>query len=62
MLNSGVRKPAIIKQISFVSYEKINLENGLYGEWLLRQLNSFEPGLLNTSIKIRKQTVNSKQN
>lgn len=57
MLDGNAIKPAIIKQIFFVPYEKVDLENGLYGEWLLQRLNSFEPGLLNTSLKIRKQTV-----
>lgn len=58
MLDSGAIRPASIKQISFVPYEKVDLENGLYGEWLLQQLNSFEPGLLSESLEIRKQTVN----
>ncbi|BAZ11603.1 hypothetical protein NIES4071_34290 [Calothrix sp. NIES-4071] len=58
MLDSGARRPVSIKQISFVPYEKVDLDNGLYGEWLLQQLNSFEPGLLSESLEIRKQTVN----
>lgn len=58
MLDSGARKPTIIRKISFVPYNKIDLDNGLYGEWLLQQLNSFEPGLLSESLNIRKQTVN----
>ncbi|BAZ17554.1 hypothetical protein NIES4071_94340 [Calothrix sp. NIES-4071] len=57
MLDSGARRPVSIKEISFVPYEKVDLENGLYGEWLLQQLNSFE-GLLSESLEIRKQTVN----
>lgn len=37
---------------------KLTSDNGLYGEWLLQQLNSFEPGLLSEYLNIRKQTVN----
>lgn len=58
MFDSGARKAVSIKQISFVPYEKVDLDKGLYGEWLLQQLNSFEPGLLSESLEIRKQTVN----
>lgn len=55
--NSSERKPAIIKKISFVSQNEVNLENALYGNWLLESINTFEPGLLNQDVNIRNDTI-----
>lgn len=55
--NGIERKAATIKKVSFVSQNKVNLENGLYGNWLLESINLFEPGLLNQDVNIRNDTI-----
>lgn len=55
--NNSERKPAISKKISFVSQNEVNLENALYGNWLLESINTFEPGLLNQDVNIRNDTI-----
>ncbi|MEQ8962074.1 MAG: hypothetical protein RLP02_29805, partial [Coleofasciculus sp. C2-GNP5-27] len=57
--SDGERKPATIKQIFFVSHDKVDVDNGLYGDWLLKKINSFEPGLLDESLKNRKKIIKS---
>lgn len=55
--NGVERKAATIKKVSFVSQNEVNLENGLYGNWLLESINAFEPGLLNQDVNIRNDTI-----
>jgi hypothetical protein len=59
-LEGGGRKPASIKKIFFASHadkNKVKEEEVWYGDWLLRQLNSFEPGLLDKDVDKRNKTI-----
>ncbi|MEH2194478.1 MAG: DUF4157 domain-containing protein [Nostoc sp.] len=57
-LQDGQRKSATIKKILFESNKSknSNKDEAIYGDWLKKQFNSFEPGLLDTELNKRKQT------
>ena len=59
-LNGGERKPASIKKIFFASHadrNKVSEGEVWYGDWLLKQLNAFEPGLLDKDVDKRNETI-----
>ncbi|MTJ53373.1 hypothetical protein FJR38_12325 [Anabaena sp. UHCC 0253] len=61
-LGDGERKPATIKKIFFASKENQKQTpegEAWYGDWLLKKLNSFAPGLDDSKLKTRKNTIRS---